>query len=519
MAAFISALVFLLLLSPQAQHPEPQQQAAPPPVQRQSSAGGVPASAPKFHVVRCVSGSNGVQQNGSYVIRDPRTIFYVPQDQHVIVYFEWDGPAGLHHFEGVWKNPEGKASAISDFDYEAKQSRFGGYWEMLMSATTEPGLWTLEARVDGEVTGTYSFQIIAEAKPASTAPERLVLTNSEIYQRALASTAIIDSLNAKGDVTTTGLGFSVGQGLILTAFQVIDGANSLRLTLPGGRSLEAHDVAAWNRRQDWAILRIDDQNTPDLKLAKPGSWSVGDRALYLDSEGGSKVIVETGIVGKNSFLNSGDRLNLQIGPSSQGNGTALLNEYGEVIGIVGGSLVPGVPSIEGSRYGFPTNILGARAIYRGAMATPIEQVVLPASDARTSTLAELAQTGQFLPPLVDRQDILTGTLARSVVREHGIIRAVDERFEYSRKDGRLAILLTFTSKKRQKGAAGIVIYDLDNHLVARTLPSKLQLQAGGTMYWSDQLNLSNANLPSAIYRLDVVLDGSPIWRTFFQITD
>jgi hypothetical protein len=134
-----------------------------------------------------------------------------------------------------------------------------------------------------------------------------------------------------------------------------------------------------------------------LKAAKPGSWAVVDWVLYLDAPApGGKVVVETAIIGKNGA--SGDRLSLQVGPSAQGIGTALLNEYGEVVGIVGGSLMPGVGSVEAFRYGFPTNILGVRMIYRGAIVTPIDLLTLPSGDFPGTTLAELAQNGQFLPP-------------------------------------------------------------------------------------------------------------------------
>src|SRR5213082_443564 len=69
-------------------------------------AGGAFSGTPSFRVVRSVSGTRGSQQGGLYVIEDPRSTFYVPADKQVIVYFDWEGPRGKHHFEGVWKNPE-----------------------------------------------------------------------------------------------------------------------------------------------------------------------------------------------------------------------------------------------------------------------------------------------------------------------------------------------------------------------------------------------------------------------------
>ena len=113
------------------------------------TAGGVTAAGPSTRVIRSVAGTKGSQQAGRYVIEDPKTVFHIPGDKEVIVYFEWEGSLGPHHFEGHWKNPEGKVVVVSDFQYEAKQKRFGGYWSLLLSQNTAPGMWALEAIVDG----------------------------------------------------------------------------------------------------------------------------------------------------------------------------------------------------------------------------------------------------------------------------------------------------------------------------------------------------------------------------------
>lgn len=52
------------------------------------AAGGVPAGGQQFRLVRSVSGSKGSQQGGRFVIEDPRSVFYLPEDTKIIVYFE-----------------------------------------------------------------------------------------------------------------------------------------------------------------------------------------------------------------------------------------------------------------------------------------------------------------------------------------------------------------------------------------------------------------------------------------------
>ena len=45
---------------------------------------------------------------------DGRSAFTAGTDPKVIVYFEWEGPVGPHHFEGLWKSPEGKIRPRND---------------------------------------------------------------------------------------------------------------------------------------------------------------------------------------------------------------------------------------------------------------------------------------------------------------------------------------------------------------------------------------------------------------------
>src|SRR5260370_25909648 len=68
-------------------------------------AGGVPAAGPKVRMVRAVAGTKGESRGGSYVILDPRTTFYVPDDLQGIGYFEWEAPKGTHDWEGNCKGP------------------------------------------------------------------------------------------------------------------------------------------------------------------------------------------------------------------------------------------------------------------------------------------------------------------------------------------------------------------------------------------------------------------------------
>ncbi len=102
----------------------------------------------KFRLIRSISGSKGHEQAGRYVIADARTVFKVPDDRQVLVYCEWEGAtgvAGQHEFEGQWKSPAGKLVAVSDFKLEVRGRSCSGYFTLLLSETSETGIWTLES--------------------------------------------------------------------------------------------------------------------------------------------------------------------------------------------------------------------------------------------------------------------------------------------------------------------------------------------------------------------------------------
>ncbi len=112
-----------------------------------------------YRKLRSVSGATGHEDKGRFVMDDARSVFTTSKDPKVIVYFEWEGPLGPHHFEGLWKSPEGKIVLISDFSYEAKTPHYSGYWTMLLADSSPSGEWNIEARIDGEAAGTHSFVV------------------------------------------------------------------------------------------------------------------------------------------------------------------------------------------------------------------------------------------------------------------------------------------------------------------------------------------------------------------------
>jgi S1-C subfamily serine protease len=433
------------------------------------------------------------------------------------VYFTWEGPAGPHHFEGLWKNPVGKVAMTSEFDFQPQQPRFGAYFRMLLGDEPATGIWTLEARIDGETAGSHSFQITTAQRPdnVSGPTARRLLNPSEIYNRTAAASVLIENINLKGARRNVGTGFFIAPGRLLTAFQVIDDASKVRIVGPQGRLIEVTEVLSVNRRQDWIVLKVAVETVPALERAPANSWAIGDRIYFLDAPAeGNRVLVETSLIGKQNLGPAGDRLNVGDTVNRRAVGSPVLNEYGEVIGLIGGSLLPGAAFLEDLAFGARSNALGVAS--RGTFAVPITMIDESLSTA--TTIQGLAASGQFMQALVTSQSVLSGALARAVNKKVDPPQPIDEKIEFSLANSQGVLLLTWLPKEKRKGRPSLRLYDLDNHLINETLnKKKITVTPNKLSYSLWEFNL--AGLPAGIYRFDVLLDGDCVWRAFFRMVE
>jgi hypothetical protein len=230
---------------------------------------------------------------------------------------------------------------------------------------------------------------------------------------------------------------------------VIDGASNVLVALPDGRRIPTSMVLAWNRKQDWAVLSVPGIRASGLQKVKLEGWTIGDRCFTLDTQGdGGRVIVESSIIGKQNLSGAGERINISVGLNDESIGSPLLDEYGDVVGMIGGSLVPGAVSLKGARFGFPHLSLRLPGVVRGEVAIPIHRIPSPAPETNLASLEDLRRSGQFVSPLLASRHVSWGVLARSIDRKGPIPTAVDERAEFLRRDTTMSLLVTWTPARK-----------------------------------------------------------------------
>jgi Trypsin-like peptidase domain len=450
---------------------------------------------------------------------DARSLFNAGKDFKVIVYFEWEGPLGPHHFEGLWKSPEGKIVLISDFRYEAKTSHYSGYWTMLLSDGTPSGEWNLEARIDGEPAGVLSF-VITGSPVAHAAPPPQPLSLADLYRKATEATVIIEKLATDGTPVEKSTGFWIADGQVLTSFESIDGAAALRISQTVGSQIKTDQVLAWNRWQDWAVLKVDGSTKAALKRSTNAAANVGDRCVFLEWGAVGSKLTDGSISGTNSFPRAGSRLLVSSGVSSQSIGGALLDEFGNFVGVIGGSIVPSANPIRilyllndsgnsNSTLDFDTT----------GLAVPNSLLPnLPLNAAVPTSLVELANRGEFAPLVIKSNAIRYVTLTSGVTKDPGSITfAANPNQLFSKRDNKAAVFVSWEFLAKEKVSYTLRLFTADNKIISSSKPQEISLSR--SKYSSTSWDLPVGQLAPGIYRVDLLINDKTSWREFIRVTE
>ena len=202
----------------------------------------------------------------------------------------------------------------------------------------------------------------------------------------------------------TGSGFIInGEGHIITNAHVIQDADEVRVTLRDGRSF-AGQVLGSDPMTDLAVIKIDAEGLPNLKLADSDRLRVGEATIAIGNPLGLDSTVTTGIVSATG-RSSGEvgvpdrrlefiQTDAAINPGNSGG--PLLNSRGEVIGINTAIM----RNAQGLGFAIPSNIaqrVTSQLIATGEVAHPylgVQMVTLNAVVQEELGLYDLEESAQ-----------------------------------------------------------------------------------------------------------------------------
>lgn len=177
------------------------------------------------------------------------------------------------------------------------------------------------------------------------------LTAQEIAQKARTSTVLLWTLNANGDVVGSGSGFFFSTGKIATNYHVIDGATTIfARVVDKEKSYVVRNVAASDKLHDLAILTVADATTPTLQLADSEKVAIGEKIYAVGNPRGFlEGTVSDGIISGIRVKNPNTWIQITAPISPGSSGGPVLNEKGEVIGIVVGDFPHQDPKLKINR--------------------------------------------------------------------------------------------------------------------------------------------------------------------------
>lgn len=421
------------------------------------------------------------------------------------------GDTGSPHTHGDVEEPRGPRHA----DLLRRKDRGDdqhAYWIYTIDPDAMPGVWTVEIRINGQPAGSHSFELALPVRPKAPAPAAKPPSLDEIYRTTLPSLVWVHRMDPSLRRIDSASGFVFGPNQVATAFQAIDGAVSLEIEFSDNRKVLSNRVQACDRDADWAIVVADTQGIAPLVTGDPRKATIGERLIVFDVENG-RVRLAGGVdlAARQTVPGFGERFRITPALSLESQGGPLLDSWGKAIGILGGSLTPGSRSSRVGTWISPG--LWTRADTRNA-ATPV--TVLPKTTEPPVTLETLLQQKVLTPPVQPVPYLTYCGTTRSQPKAQDM--SMQDSAEFSRSDREMFVYTMWQKKdKTGKILVSARVYDLHNRQLTEIEGKRISLQENISSVAS--FRLVPDSLGVGTFRVDILVAGVPVARTFFQVAE
>lgn len=181
-------------------------------------------------------------------------------------------------------------------------------------------------------------RIYSGGKNVALPAERKEMTAEEIYEMCSPAVFYITVYDYDGVPFATGSGFFIDdKGTAVTNYHVLD--NSFSATAQMSDTQEIYNIVGiydYSEEYDWAVIQVDRTGNKYLSIGDVSQIKGGETIYTIGSPEGLQNTISDGLISnpKREFSDT-DQIFIQISaPISHGSsGGALLNKYGEVLGI------------------------------------------------------------------------------------------------------------------------------------------------------------------------------------------
>ncbi len=244
--------------------------------------------------------------------------------------FTWDNPFDLAEQVGILSNGVDRANFwradVVLVSYAALDKEVKGSGRKLADTLISAGVFTSDA-----FNAYYDKDAIAKKYP-----ERVSLSSEEIYQKSKNAVFYVQMYDEKGEAYGLGSGFFIdSDGTAITNYHVIEDAAEAYIWLSDEETVyEISGVLHYSKENDWAVIKINGRGFDYLPVNTEDALTTGSAVYALGSPLGLQNTFSEGIISNPKRTLDGTPYIQITAPISQGSsGGALLNKYGEAIGI------------------------------------------------------------------------------------------------------------------------------------------------------------------------------------------
>ena len=178
--------------------------------------------------------------------------------------------------------------------------------------------------------------------PAQKTRREQPLSPREIAQKSFPSLVVVVAENVGGRTQTQGSGFFVRPGVVATNYHVIRNAKTIYVRVVKQEKVYAVTrVVGADKERDLALLGVEGAEARPLPLGDSGKVVEGDAVYALGNPQGLEATISPGIVSSIREFSDGSLLQFTA-PISQGSsGGPVLNDRGQVVGVVSSYLAAG----------------------------------------------------------------------------------------------------------------------------------------------------------------------------------